>query len=124
MESREGKKVAILSFGEFIKRDEKLGQPRYNNFMMRLLMENDEWKAGEEGEAGEFFKKLKKEHPELIDPLLEKMGRYHKIPREKLGEQEANDLLSEIEPDLYRVYEEMKGYGADEYDDLSFSPSE
>jgi len=116
----------LLSFGEFKATDENLGHKKYNNFMMRLLMENNSlaiWDPERKANAtNKFFYRLKEESPELIDPLMEKIREYQKIPREKLKEERAMSLLNEIEPDLFEVYKILKGYGADDYEDLSFSP--
>jgi len=101
--------------------DAILGMKKYNNFMARLLMEDDEY-AAEEGEPGISFVQLKKNDSTMIEPVLQKIREYQKIPREELREEKAVALLGEIEPFLYEVYKIMKNYGADDYKDLSFSP--
>jgi len=117
---REGS-ISTLSFEQFIAVDAILGMKKYNNFMARLLMEDDEY-AAEEGEPGISFVQLKKNDSTMIEPVLQKIREYQKIPREELREEKAVALLGEIEPFLYEVYKIMKNYGADDYKDLSFSP--
>ncbi|HLD31130.1 MAG TPA: hypothetical protein VJB41_02975 [Patescibacteria group bacterium] len=123
---RREESISTLSFEQFIAVDAILGMKKYNNFMARLLTENRSlaiWDTeGKANATNEFFYRLKEERSELIDPLMEKIAEYKKIPREKLKEERAMSLLNEIEPDLFEVYKILKGYGADDHEDLSFSP--
>src|SRR3989339_2253621 len=123
---RREESISTLSFEQFIAVDAILGMKKYNNFMARLLTENRSlaiWDTeGKANATNEFFYRLKEERSELIDPLMEKIAEFKKIPREKLKEERAMSLLNEIAPDLFEVYKILKEYGADAHEDLSFSP--
>ena len=89
----------MLSFEEFIKRNERSGHLKHDNFYMHFSIGFQ----SELKRQSEYFKKLASEHPDLVESLTGKLA--------PLGTVTTDELVP-YEREMYEAYIIMRGYGA------------